>query len=77
MKKYRQRIHDTRANKDLMWDRRQRGESVHSIAHLFHRARQSAINILAGFAGICALSGAYLRVRVRIQSRFPDGQAKK
>jgi len=32
MKKYRQRIYYTEADKALMWDRWQKGESLHTIA---------------------------------------------
>ena len=34
MKKYRQRIYYTEADKALMWDRWQQGESLHTIAGL-------------------------------------------
>lgn len=34
---YRKRIYYTDADKELMWDRWQAGESLHSIARLFDR----------------------------------------
>ena len=41
MRKYRPRIHYTEADKALMWDRWQQGESLHAIAHLFDRYHHS------------------------------------
>jgi IS30 family transposase len=52
MKKYRQRIYYTEADKALMWDRWQQGESLHSIARLFDRYHTSVQRILAETGGI-------------------------
>jgi len=42
----------TNAQKAVMWDRWQKGESLHSIAHLFDRTHQSVRRILAETGGI-------------------------
>jgi IS30 family transposase len=52
MKKYRQRIHCTEADKAMMWDRWQQGETLHSIARLFDRYHHSVRRILAETGGI-------------------------
>jgi hypothetical protein len=52
MRKYRQRIYYTEADKTLMWDRWQKGESLHTIAHLFDRTHGSVRCILAETGGI-------------------------
>ena len=61
----RTRIHYTESQKALMWDRWQRGESLHKIARLFDRHHSSVRQILAETGGIrpaarhragCALS---------------------
>jgi len=52
MKKYRQRIYYTEADKALMWDRWQKGESLHTIARLFDRYHTSVQRILAETGGI-------------------------
>jgi hypothetical protein len=52
MRKYRQRIYYTEADKTLMWDRWQKGESLHTIAHLFDRTHGSVRRILAETGGI-------------------------
>jgi len=49
---YRQRIYYTDADKELMWDRWQAGESLHSIARLFDRHHPSIQGILASTGGI-------------------------
>ena len=49
---YRTRIYYTDADKELMWDRWQAGESLHSIARLFDRNRPSIQGILARSGGI-------------------------
>ena len=41
MRKYRQRIHYTEADKNMMWDRWRKGESMESIAQLFDRTHGS------------------------------------
>ncbi len=50
--KYRQRIHYTDSQKSLMWDRWQRGESLHQIAALFDRHHSSVRGILSESGGI-------------------------
>ena len=49
---YRTRIYYTDADKELMWDRWQAGESLHSIARLFDRYHPSIQRILAQTGGI-------------------------
>ena len=49
---YRKRIYYTNPQKDAMWDRWQRGESLHSIARLFDRYHTSVRGILAATGGI-------------------------
>jgi IS30 family transposase len=49
---YRKRIYYTDADKELMWDRWQAGESLHSIARLFDRNHPSIQGILARTGGI-------------------------
>lgn len=49
---YRKRIYYTAAQKAEMWDRWQRGESLHSIARLFDRPHTSVRSILAATGGI-------------------------
>ena len=44
---YRKRIYYTDADKELMWDRWQAGESLHSIARLFDRHHPSIQGVLA------------------------------
>ena len=50
--KYRKRIYYTEADKALMWDRWQRGESLHSIAQHFGRSHSSIQGILSRTGGI-------------------------
>ena len=50
--KYRTRIYYTEAQKSLMWDRRQKGESLSSIARLFDRHHSSVERILKETGGI-------------------------
>ena len=56
MKKYRSRIYYTEADKALMWDRWQQGDSLHAIARLFNRHHPSIRRILAetGGSSYCA-----------------------
>ena len=49
---YRKRIYYTDAQKAEMWDRWQRGETLHSIARLFDRHHTSVRGILAATGGI-------------------------
>ena len=50
--KYRKRIYYSEADKELMWDRWQAGESLGSIARLFDRNHPSIQGILARSGGI-------------------------
>ena len=50
--KRRARIYYTEADKALMWDRGQQGESLHAIARLFGRHHPSIRRILAASGGI-------------------------
>ncbi len=50
--KYRKRIHYTEKHKALMWDRRQGGQSLHSIARLFGRHHASIQGFLTRAGGI-------------------------
>jgi IS30 family transposase len=52
MRKYRQRIHYTEADKNMMWDRWRKGESLESIAQLFDRTHGSVARILRRTGGI-------------------------
>lgn len=49
---YRTRIQYTESQKAEMWDRWQRGESLHQIAQLFNRCHTSVQGIIAASAGI-------------------------
>ncbi len=50
--KYRTRIYYTEEQKAVMWERWQKGESLHSIALLFDRGHSSITRILAETGGI-------------------------
>ena len=50
--KYRPRIYYTDAQKALMWDRWQKGDSLHAIARLFDRSHGSIAGILSRTGGI-------------------------
>ena len=50
--KYRKRIYYTEADKALMWDRWQQGDSLHAIARLFDRPHSSVRGILERTGGI-------------------------
>jgi len=50
--KYRRRIYYTETDKALMWDRWQKGDSLHSIARLFDRSHGSIAGILARTGGV-------------------------
>jgi IS30 family transposase len=50
--KQRPKIYYTEADKSLMWDRWQKGESLHSIARLFDRHHSSIQGVLARTGGI-------------------------
>jgi hypothetical protein len=50
--KYRKRIYYTEADKALMWDRWQKGDTLHEIARLFGRHHSSVRGILERPGGI-------------------------
>lgn len=50
--KYRPRIYYTDSDKELMWDRWQQGDSLHSIARLFDRSHGSIAGLLSRTGGI-------------------------
>jgi IS30 family transposase len=50
--KYRSRIYYTETDKALMWDRWQKGDSLHAIARLFDRSHGSIARILSRSGGI-------------------------
>lgn len=66
---YRKRIHYTEADKALMWDRWQQGESLHSIAKLFDRHHSAVRGILVRNGGI--------RPRKRRRSRLALSLAER
>jgi hypothetical protein len=50
--KYRKRIYYTEADKALMWDRWNKGDTLHEIARLFDRHHGSIRGILERTGGI-------------------------
>ena len=50
--KYRKRIYYSEADKALMWDRWQKGDTLHEIARLFDRHHSSVRGILERTGGI-------------------------
>ena len=50
--KQRPRIYYTETDKSLMWDRWQKGDSLHAIARLFDRSHGSIAGILSRTGGI-------------------------
>jgi hypothetical protein len=50
--KYRTRVYYSEADKALMWDRWQAGDSLHEIARLFDRGHSSIQNVLRKTGGI-------------------------
>ena len=50
--KYRTRIYYTEEQKAVMWERWQKGDSLHSIARLFDRGHSSIARILSETGGI-------------------------
>ena len=60
--KYRPRINYSEAQRATMWERWQRGESLHDIARLFDRGHSSVQRILSEAGGI--------RPRQRVRSRL-------
>ena len=50
--KQRPRVYYAESDKALMWDRWQKGESLHAIAHLFDRGHSSVQRIFGEAGGI-------------------------
>ena len=53
--RYRQRIYYSDAQKALMWDRWQKGNSMHAIARFFDRGHGSVQRILSGRMSITTI----------------------
>lgn len=67
--KYRPRIYYTETDKSLMWERWQKGDSLHAIAQLFDRSHGSIAGILSRSGGI--------RPRQRRRSRLALALAER
>ena len=67
--KYRQRIYYTDAQKELMWDRWQKGESMHSIAGLFDRGHSSVQGVLTMMGGLPPPPRKRSRLSLRLTER--------
>jgi IS30 family transposase len=67
--KRRPRIYYTEAQKTLMWDRWQRGESLHAIAGLFDRHHSSVAGILGQTGGIRPPSQRRSRLALTLAER--------
>ncbi len=67
--KYRTRIYYTEAQKTLMWDRWQEGESLSSIARLFDRHHSSVEGILKQTGGIRPRPRRRSRLALRLSER--------
>jgi hypothetical protein len=67
--KYRKRIYYTEAQKALMWDRWQQGESLGAIARLFDRHHPSVERILAETGGICPAPRKRSRLALTLAER--------
>jgi len=67
--KYRQRIYYTETDKALMWDRWQKGETLHSIARLFDRGHSSIQRVLAETGGIRPSQRSRSQLSLRLAER--------
>jgi IS30 family transposase len=67
--KYRPRIYYTDSDKELMWDRWQQGDSLHSIARLFDRSHGSIAGILSRAGGIRPLKKRRSRLALTLAER--------
>ena len=67
--KYRQRIHYTEANKALMWDRWQKGDSLATIGRLFDREHSSVGRILRESGGIRPAQRSRSRLALTLAER--------
>ena len=71
--KYRTRIYYTEAQKSLMWDRWQKGESLSSIARLFDRHHSSIEGILKQTGGIRPRRRSRLALRLSEREEISRG----
>ena len=55
--KYPTRIYYTDDQKKMMWDRWQKGDSMHTIARLFNRGHSSVQGILSKMGGVPPVIG--------------------
>ena len=67
--KYRTRIFYTEADKALMWDRWQKGDSMHAIARLFDRGHSSVQGILSATGGIRPLQRSRSSLTLTLSER--------
>jgi len=67
--KQRPRIYYTEADKALMWDRWQKGESLHSIARLFDRHHSAIQGVLARTGGIRPANRGRSRLALTLAER--------
>ena len=67
--KQRPRIYYTESDKALMWDRWQKGDSLHAIAHLFDRGHSSVQRILGEAGGIRPPQRARSRLALMLSER--------
>jgi hypothetical protein len=63
------RIHYTETDKALMWDRWQKGDSMHAIARLFDRGHASVQRILSETGGIRPPSRSRSRLSLTLAER--------
>ena len=67
--KYRSRIYYSAAQKNLMWDRWQAGDSLHEIARLFDRGHSSIQGVLSETGGIRPRPRSRSRLALRLDER--------
>ena len=67
--KYRTRIYYTEEQKTVMWDRWQKGDSMHAIARLFDRGHSSVQGILSATGGIRPLQRSRSSLTLTLSER--------
>jgi IS30 family transposase len=67
--KYRSRINYSEEQKSLMWDRWQKGDSMHAIARLFDRGHSSVSGVLSAHGGIRPVSRRRSRLALSLSER--------
>ena len=67
--KRRPRIHYSEADKALMWDRWQKGDSMHDIALLFDRYHSSVQRVLSENGGVRPLERKRSRLALTLSER--------